>query len=94
MSRKFPREIKRIVVKFGSSVIATYQMKAEEARLRLLVNQICAIRQQGIEVVLVSSGAIVLGMGELNTTARPARLAREIRRLPDAVASIRPARPR
>ena len=65
MSRKFPRKLKRIVVKVGSSVIATYKMKPRVAHLRSLVEQICDLQRKGIQVVLVSSGAIVLGMGEL-----------------------------
>jgi len=73
--RKFPRKIKRIVIKVGSSVIATYQMKPRAARLRSLVEQIAAIQHKNIEVILVSSGAVVLGMGELNQTKRPSDVA-------------------
>jgi len=71
MPRKFPRTVKRVVVKVGSSVIATYRMKPRTARLRSLVEQICALKKRGIDVVLVSSGAIVLGMGELKLKTRP-----------------------
>ncbi len=75
MSRKFPRPIKRIVIKVGSSVIATYQMKPRTARLRSLIEQISRVTKKGIDVVLVSSGAIVLGMGEVNARCRPGDLA-------------------
>lgn len=75
MPRKFPRKIKRIVVKVGSSVVATYAMKPRVARLRSLVSQICAVKAQDIEVILVSSGAIVLGMGALEQQKRPSDLA-------------------
>ncbi|MCB9720666.1 MAG: glutamate 5-kinase [Candidatus Omnitrophica bacterium] len=75
MLRKFPRKIKRVVVKLGSSVIATYQMKPRVAQLRSLVQQVTAVRSKGIDVVLVSSGAIVLGMGELSKKFRPGDLA-------------------
>lgn len=75
MFRKFPKPIKRIVIKVGSSVIATYKMKPRTAHLRSLVDQIIAIQNKKIEVVLVSSGAIVLGMGELNQRMRPKNLA-------------------
>ncbi len=75
MQRTFPRKIKRIVIKVGSSVIATYAMKPKVAHLRSLVKQICTVQRQGIEVILVSSGAIVLGMGELNQRKRPSDLA-------------------
>jgi len=75
MTRKFPRPIKRIVIKIGSSVIATYKMKPRTARLRSLIGQIHAVRSRGIDVVLVSSGAIVLGMGELRLPFRPGDVA-------------------
>ena len=75
MSRKFPRKIKRVVIKVGSSVIATYQMKPRVAKLRSLVEQISQIQNKNIEVILVSSGAVVLGMGELNQTKRPSDIA-------------------
>lgn len=75
MQRKFPRSIQRIVVKIGSSVIATYTMRPHTAKLTSLVEQMSVLHAQGIEVVVVSSGAIVLGMGELNETKRPTDLA-------------------
>jgi glutamate 5-kinase len=74
MLREFPRTIKRLVVKVGSSTIATNRMKPSAARLRALVEQICRAQQNGTEVVLVSSGAIVFGMGELGMTRRPSEL--------------------
>jgi glutamate 5-kinase len=75
MYRKFPRKIKRIVIKVGSSTIATYKMKPKMAHLRSLVQQICAVQSEHVEVVLVSSGAIVLGMGELKRRVRSLDLA-------------------
>jgi glutamate 5-kinase len=73
--RQFPRPIRRVVVKLGSSVIATYQLTPQSARLRSLVEQISALQHKDVEVVLVSSGAIVLGMGEMKVTERPKDLA-------------------
>jgi glutamate 5-kinase len=74
MFRKFPRKVKTIVIKVGSSVIATDRMKPRTAHLRSLVGQISAMREQDIDVILVSSGAIVLGMGELNLKKRSSEL--------------------
>jgi glutamate 5-kinase len=71
MLRKFPRKIRRVVVKVGSSLVADHEMLPREAALRSLVAQIADMRQQKIEVVLVSSGAIVLGLGELGEKKRP-----------------------
>ncbi len=75
MTRTFTRPIKRVVVKIGSSVIAGDTLKARTAQLRSLVGQMSALNAKGIEVVLVSSGAIVLGMGELGLNTRPSDLA-------------------
>jgi len=75
MLRKFPRKIKRLVIKVGSSVIATDRMKPRMAHLRSLVAQISAVQRTDVDVILVSSGAIVLGMGELNRRTRSVDLA-------------------
>jgi glutamate 5-kinase len=71
MDRKFPRKLKRVVIKVGSSLIANQLMKPHEASLRSLVEQICELREHGIEVVFVSSGAIALGLGEMGERVRP-----------------------
>src|ERR1700689_1939191 len=75
MTRTFQKPIKRIVVKLGSSQIADGKFKARRERLNSLARQIGILRKQGIEVVLVSSGAIALGMGELGETKRSTELA-------------------
>ncbi len=75
MTRTFQRPIKRIVVKLGSSQIADARMRAKTGQLAALCKQIRDLRKQHIEVVLVSSGAIALGMGELGETVRSTELA-------------------
>ncbi|HSA30426.1 MAG TPA: glutamate 5-kinase, partial [Candidatus Omnitrophota bacterium] len=74
MSQRFPRQIKRVVVKVGSGIIANYRLKPRTAKLQSLVQQMALARQKGIEVVFVSSGAIVLGMGEMGLKVRPTEL--------------------
>ncbi|MEW5895488.1 MAG: glutamate 5-kinase [Candidatus Omnitrophota bacterium] len=71
MTRKFSRPVKRVVVKVGSGIIANYKLKPRKTRLGSLVEQMSVARQNGIEVVFVSSGAIVLGMGEVGMSKRP-----------------------
>ncbi len=66
--------VKRIVVKLGSSQIVDAQLRPKTANLRRLATQVAALRKQRIEVVLVSSGAIALGMGELGERKRPTDL--------------------
>ena len=63
--RQFPRKLKRVVIKVGSSLIANHLMKPRETSVRSLVRQICDLRHRGVEVVLVSSGAVVLGLGAM-----------------------------
>lgn len=71
MPRRFPRKLKRVVIKVGSSLLANHLMKPQETSLKSLVNQICDLKDKGIEVVFVSSGAIALGLGELGIHVRP-----------------------
>lgn len=74
MTRIFQKPIKRIVVKLGSSQIVDEKFKARSERLNSLAKQISHLHKKGIKVVLVSSGAIALGMGELGETKRPTDL--------------------
>jgi glutamate 5-kinase len=74
MTRIFHKPVKRIVVKLGSSQIVDGKFKARRERLNSLARQIAHLHQQGIEVVLVSSGAIATGMGELGESRRPTDL--------------------
>lgn len=57
--------MKRIVVKVGSNVLTRKDGKLDMTRVSALVDQIAALRKSGIEVILVSSGAMASGRGEL-----------------------------
>lgn len=52
---------KKIVVKVGSNVITQVNGLPDETRINHLVNQLAAIKKLGIEVILVSSGAVASG---------------------------------
>ncbi len=56
---------KRIVVKVGSNVLTRKDGKLDVTRMSALVDQIAWLRSAGYEVVLVSSGAVASGRGEL-----------------------------
>ena len=56
---------KRIVVKVGSNVLTRKDGKLDVTRMSALVDQIAWLRKQGIEVIVVSSGAMASGRGEL-----------------------------
>ncbi|MCR5077680.1 MAG: glutamate 5-kinase [Prevotella sp.] len=59
--------MKRIVVKVGSNVLTRDDGKLDVTRMSSLVDQLVWLRQQGYEVILVSSGAVAAGKGELHT---------------------------
>ncbi len=52
---------KRIVIKIGSNVLTKANGLPDQHRISQLVDQISAIKKQGIEVILVSSGAVAAG---------------------------------
>jgi glutamate 5-kinase len=56
---------KRIVIKVGSNVLTREDGKLDVPRMSALVDQIAWLRQQGYEIILVSSGAMASGRGEL-----------------------------
>ncbi|MBO4825992.1 MAG: glutamate 5-kinase [Prevotella sp.] len=56
---------KRIVVKVGSNVLTRPDGKLDVTRMSALVDQIAWLRREGYEVILVSSGAMASGRGEL-----------------------------
>jgi glutamate 5-kinase len=57
--RLLPR-VRRAVIKIGSSLLSTTTGIHRE-RLRSLAREICALRARGIEVLVVSSGAVACG---------------------------------
>ena len=75
MKRTFSRPIKRVVVKLGSSQIVDAKLKPRTKQLASVAKQIQTLGKRGIDVVLVSSGAIALGMGELGERKRSTQLA-------------------
>ena len=58
----------RIVVKVGSNVLTRPDGKLDVTRMSALVDQIAWLRQEGYEVILVSSGAMASGRGELKVS--------------------------
>ena len=73
---------KRLVVKVGSSLVTNDGRGLDHAAIARWAAQIAALRAQGKEVVLVSSGAIAEGIHRLGWTKRP----REIDELQAAAA--------
>ncbi len=55
----------RIVIKVGSNVLTRRDGKLDVTRMSAIVDQIASLRQQGYDIILVSSGAVASGRGEL-----------------------------
>lgn len=57
---------KRIAVKIGSNVLTGKDGMLDKERMASLVAQIAQLHKNGVEVILVSSGAVASGRGELH----------------------------
>ncbi len=66
------KQIKRLVVKVGTSTLTYTTGNINFRRLSRLVEVLSDISNSGIQVVLVSSGAIAVGVGKLGLKERPA----------------------
>ncbi len=63
-------KMKRIVVKVGSNVLTRDDGKLDVTRMSSIVDQIVWLKRQGIEVILVSSGAMASGRDELKVSKK------------------------
>jgi glutamate 5-kinase len=68
------KQAKRIVVKIGSSLVASRGTGLRPDRIERLAEDISALKQDGRDVLVVSSGAIVSGLQKLGLTAYPKSL--------------------
>ena len=68
--KRYLKKIKRVVIKVGSGVLT----RKNGLNLNLIddiTTEICWLRKKGIEVILVSSGAIAAGLKKAGLTKRP-----------------------
>ncbi|MGD8709379.1 MAG: glutamate 5-kinase, partial [Ectothiorhodospiraceae bacterium] len=65
------RRTRRWVVKVGSALVTNDGRGLDRERIRSWVEQIVALRGEGVQVVLVSSGAVAEGMQRLGWRKRP-----------------------
>ena len=68
--------IDRLVVKVGTSLLTRDGGHLDRARMARLVRELAGIQKTGVQVILVSSGAISAGMGELGWKKRPGELSK------------------
>ena len=67
-------KVSRLVVKLGTGVLSPTPGTIEADRLRILGESVRNLRKEGVEVIIVSSGAVGLGMGKLGLSVRPSDL--------------------
>jgi len=67
-SQTHPR---RVVVKLGTGVLTTGIGQLDTARIAAVCAELAALRDRGTEVIVVSSGAVGLGMGKLGLARKP-----------------------
>ncbi|TVP54056.1 MAG: glutamate 5-kinase [Halomonadaceae bacterium] len=65
------RQARRLVVKFGSALLTDDGRGLDARRLTDWVDQLSALRANGTDIVLVSSGAVAEGMTRLGWKTRP-----------------------
>lgn len=68
------KDAKRIVVKVGSSLVTNEGKGLDEQAISQWCEQLAALRLDGREVIMVSSGAIAEGMKRLGWSCRPTAL--------------------
>ena len=91
--RELIKEKKRIVIKIGSSSLQHEETgDMDYIRLEKLVRELCDIRNQGKDVVLVTSGAIAAGRKAVNLKACKAQTRAEDMAVKQACAAIGQAR--
>ena len=74
MHRQGLKNAKRIVIKIGTSVLASKDSALDKAWIKDFASQIAVLLKQKKEVIIVSSGAIAAGMHLLRIKKRPHNL--------------------
>jgi glutamate 5-kinase len=67
-------KVKRVVIKIGSAVLTNNRGQLATRRLHSLVDDMAQLLDRGVEVIVVSSGAVAAGVGEMGCP-RPRQLA-------------------
>ena len=68
------RAAQRVVVKVGTSTLVRTSGKPDFQRMDRLVREIADLKNEGREMVLVSSGAIAIGMDSIGLRQKPAEI--------------------
>ncbi len=66
--------VKRVVIKIGSSLLTKGGLGLDKSAIAAWVNQMVGLKQRSIDIVLVSSGSVAEGMSRLGLKVRPKTL--------------------
>ncbi|HEY4695456.1 MAG TPA: glutamate 5-kinase [Candidatus Hydromicrobium sp.] len=69
--KKYLKNIKRIVMKIGSSSLTSKAGGLDKVSMKKFVNETSSLVRRGIEVIIVTSGAIAAGLESLNIKKKP-----------------------
>ena len=67
---------KRIVIKIGSSSLTSLHGEMSRRKLERLTDEVVRLKDDGHEVLLVSSGAVAAGYRKLGCLTRPSKIGR------------------
>lgn len=73
-ARQSLKDARRWVIKIGSAVLTDNGQGLNKASIERLAQNVIALREDGAEVIIVSSGAVAAGLARLNMTMRPSAL--------------------
>ncbi|OPY70525.1 MAG: Glutamate 5-kinase [Syntrophorhabdaceae bacterium PtaU1.Bin034] len=76
-------DVRRVVLKIGTSVLLDDEKKISAAKFADFARQIRAVKDQGVDVIMVSSGAVACGMETVGLKRKPKEMAKK-----QALASI------
>lgn len=63
--QKMDLQYKRVVIKVGSNVLARKDGSVDVTRMSAIVDQVAELHREGVEIILVSSGAVASGRSEI-----------------------------
>jgi len=69
--RRCLKNIKKMVIKIGSSSLTLKTGGLDRANIEKFVNEVSSLAKRGIEVMIVTSGAIAAGLEDLNISKKP-----------------------
>ena len=68
---------RRVIIKLGTGVLTSGVGQLDTRRIAAVCAEIAELRNQGAEVIVVSSGAVGLGMGALGLQKRPKEVSKK-----------------